>query len=145
MAKPQEKPQKKGVQDGRVATGVPSRNEGVVMHRFEASGHSVKISKLGAEYQMTSAQLAETAGLKPSTLTRKDRRDSPKTQHRMREMTEILSRVESWAGGPGQAMAWYRAEPIPALDGRTAEALVKSGQVGAVREYLDHLALGGFA
>jgi hypothetical protein len=42
-------------------------------------------------------------------------------------------------------MAWYRSQPIPALDGRTSEALVKSGQAGAVRDYLDHMALGGFA
>ena len=63
----------------------------------------------------------------------------------MTEMLEILVPVRGWAGSEAQAMAWYRAEPIPALDGRTAEALVKSGQANAVREYLDHLALGGFA
>ena len=39
----------------------------------------------------------------------------------------------------------YRSQPIAALDGRTAEALVKSGQAGAVRDYVDHIALGGFA
>ena len=42
-------------------------------------------------------------------------------------------------------MAWYRAEPMPAFGGRTAEALVKSGQAGAVRDYVDHLATGGYA
>lgn len=139
MSKTQEKPQKKAV---RVRHG---RTTGTVVQRFSTSGRLIKIEQLGAEYHMTNAQLAETAGLSASTLTRKDRRDSPKAQNRMREMAEILSLVEDWAGGPGQAMAWYRAEPIPALDGRTAEALVKSGEAGAVREYLDHLALGGFA
>ena len=53
--------------------------------------------------------------------------------------------VTEWAGGEAQAMAWYRSQPIPALDRRTPEALVKSGQAGAVRDYLDHMALGGFA
>ena len=42
-------------------------------------------------------------------------------------------------------MAWYRAQPISAFGDRTAEALVKSGQAAAVRDYLDHLAMGGFA
>jgi hypothetical protein len=42
-------------------------------------------------------------------------------------------------------MAWYRAEPLPAFGGRTAEALVKSGAAGAVRDYVDHLATGGYA
>jgi hypothetical protein len=42
-------------------------------------------------------------------------------------------------------MAWYRAEPIPAFGGRTAEALVKAGEAAAVRDYLDHIAAGGYA
>ena len=70
---------------------------------------------------------------------------SPRTQTRVTEMLEIISRVREWAGGEAQAMAWYRSQPIPALDRRTPEALVKSGQAGAVRDYLDHMALGGFA
>jgi len=60
-------------------------------------------------------------------------------------MLEIIALVQSWAGGPAQALAWYRAEPIPAFAGRTAEALVKSGQATAVRDYVDHLATGGYA
>ncbi len=73
------------------------------------------------------------------------RRAAPKVQTRVTEMLEIISRVRNWAGGEAQAMAWYRSQPIPALDGRTPEALVKAGQASAVREYLDHVALGGFA
>jgi hypothetical protein len=42
-------------------------------------------------------------------------------------------------------MAWYRSQPIPALGGRTAEALVKSGEAALVRVYIDQIALGGFA
>jgi hypothetical protein len=60
-------------------------------------------------------------------------------------MLEILHLLEPWAGGQLQALAWYRSQPIAALDGRTAEALVKSGREAAVREYIDHIALGGFA
>ncbi|KRB52243.1 MAG: antitoxin Xre/MbcA/ParS toxin-binding domain-containing protein [Pseudomonadota bacterium] len=94
---------------------------------------------------MTKGQLAETAGLAKDTLQKAVRRDAPKTRARVVEMLEILSRLEEWAGGRSQAMAWYRAQPIAALDGRTAEALVKSGKAALVRDYLDHLALGGFA
>jgi len=43
-------------------------------------------------------------------------------------MLEIVSHVSAWAGGKDQAMAWYRAQPIAAFGGRTAEALVKSGK-----------------
>jgi hypothetical protein len=60
-------------------------------------------------------------------------------------MLEIINLVQSWAGGAAHAMAWYRNEPIAAFGGRTAEALVKSGNAIAVRDYVDHLATGGLA
>jgi hypothetical protein len=94
---------------------------------------------------MSKAQLAETAGLSIDTLYRTNRAASAKTQARLREMLEIVDRVSDWAGGKDQAMAWYRAEPIAEFGGRTAESLVKDGKATAVRDYLDHVALGGFA
>ena len=60
-------------------------------------------------------------------------------------MIEIVRRVTLWAGGEPQAIAWYRAEPLPAFGGRTAESLVKVGMAAAVRDYLDQIATGGFA
>jgi hypothetical protein len=96
-------------------------------------------------FGMSKSQLAETAGLARETLYRSERIGAPKAQGRLREMLEIISRVTEWAGGKDQAMAWYRAQPIPAFGGRTAESLVKDGKAAAVREYLDHMALGGFA
>jgi hypothetical protein len=97
------------------------------------------------EYGLTKRQLAETIGLAPEALYKTGRLNAAKTQSRLREMSEILRRVSEWAGGPAQAMAWYRAEPIPAFGGRTAESLVKSGQATALRDYLDSIAVGGFA
>ena len=96
-------------------------------------------------YGLTKKQLAETIGLAPEAFYKRERLASAKTQTRLREMSEILIRVSAWAGGPAQAMAWYRAEPIPAFGGRTAESLVKSGQATALRDYLDSIAMGGFA
>jgi hypothetical protein len=71
-----------------------------------------------------------------------------KTQFEARpgkEVLEIVGRVSNWAGGKDQALAWYRAEPLPEFGGRTAASLVKDGKAAAVRDYLDHVALGGFA
>jgi hypothetical protein len=101
--------------------------------------------KLVDDYGLTKKQLAETIGIAPEALYKRERLNAAKTQSRLREINEILTRVAGWAGGPAQAMAWYRAEPIPAFGGRTAEALVKSGQAGRLRDYLDSIALGGFA
>lgn len=106
---------------------------------------TVKVDEAAEALHMTKAQLADTAGLAREVLQKSSRRDSPKAQTRVREMLEIIALVQNWAGGPAQAMAWYRAEPIPAFGGRTAEALVKSGQATAVRDYVDHLATGGYA
>ncbi len=105
----------------------------------------VDIAAVADAFCMSKAQLAETAGLPVTTVTKNDRMIAPKTQNRMTEMLEIITRIKDWAGSETQAMAWYRAQPIPALDGRTAESLVKTGDAAAVRDYLDHMALGGFA
>ena len=76
---------------------------------------------------------------------RRGERTAAKTVTRLAEMAEILNRVAGWAGGRAQAVAWYRSEPIPAFGDRTAELLVKSGQATALRDYLDSIAMGGFA
>lgn len=106
---------------------------------------AVNVDDVADAFGMSKAQLAETVGLAREVLQKASRRDGPKAQSRMREMLEIVNLVQGWAGGPAQAMAWYRAEPIPAFGGRTAEALVKSGSAAAVRDYVDHLATGGYA
>ena len=111
---------------------------------FTKAGY-VDIARMADIFRMSKPQLAETVGLPLTTLTKNDRFNAPKAQARMTEMLEIIARIKDWAGSEAQAMAWYRAQPIPALDGRTAESLVKSGDAGVVRDYLDHMALGGFA
>jgi uncharacterized protein (DUF2384 family) len=103
------------------------------------------LDDLTNSFGMTKGQLAETVGIRPETLHRKQRAIAPKTQARFREMLEIVGRVVEWAGGQQQALAWYRTEPLPAFGDRTAESLVKEGKATAVRDYLDHIALGGFA
>jgi uncharacterized protein (DUF2384 family) len=103
------------------------------------------IDRVADRFGMSKTQLAQTVGLRPESLQRAKRATAPRTQTRVTEMLEIVGRVTAWAGGEKQAMAWYRAEPIPAFGGRTAEALVKDGQAAAVRDYLDHVATGGFA
>ncbi len=105
----------------------------------------ISIESVASHFGMSKAQLAETIGLKSETVHRASRLAAPKTQARTSEMLEILARITDWAGGEKQAMAWYRAEPIPAFGGRTAECLVKDGKAVSVRDYLDHIATGGFA
>lgn len=129
---------------GRNAATATLPGAAFVTHFIDKSG-IFDVDRVADTFRMTKGQLAETIGLGVATMSKSERRTAPRAQSRVRELLEILSRVREWAGGEAQAMAWYRAQPIPALDGRTPEALVKAGEAGAVRDYLDHLALGGFA
>lgn len=106
---------------------------------------TIDIARVADAFRMSKGQFAQTTGLSLASVSKAERRVAAKAQTRVTEMLEIIGRVHAWAGGEAQAMAWYRSQPIPALDGRTPESLVKAGQAHAVRAYLDHLALGGFA
>lgn len=121
-----------------------ARGAGLLRACTDAAGH-VSVAEVAQRFGMSKSQLAETIGLAPETLYRPARTLAPKSQARATEMLEILGRIVAWAGGEKQAMAWYRAEPLPAFGGRTAESLVKEGRAAAVRDYLDHVATGGFA
>lgn len=123
----------------------PGRSIEPLIVKFMDRSGAIVIGEVADSFGMSRGQLAETVGLARESLYKVKRNQAPKTQTRMKEMLEIISRVTEWAGGKEQAMAWYRAQPIPAFGGRTAEALVKDGKAGAVRDYLDHLAVGGFA
>jgi hypothetical protein len=103
------------------------------------------VDRVADAFKLTKFQLADILGLSRETLYKSSRANAPKTQARLRDMVEIIGLVEDWAGGKLQAMAWYRAQAIPAFGGRTPELLVKSGHASAVRDYIDHLAMGGFA
>src|SRR5712691_6816803 len=118
---------------------------GRLVARFIDDRGLVVVDDVAEWFRMSKVQLAETVGLRPETFQRVRRVVAHKTQSRVKEMLEIVGRVADWAGGKDQAMAWYRAEPIPAFGGRTAECLVKEGRAAAVRDYLDHVAVGGFA
>lgn len=115
------------------------------LSKFFVSDGDVSIDRIAKQFGMTKQDIAETIGVARETVYKNERARAPKTQARSIEMLEIIHRIAGWAGGERQAMAWYRAEPIPAFGGRTAESLVKDGHAAAVRDYLDHVATGGFA
>lgn len=133
------------VRKERAGRAPANGSEGLFIDRFIGRSGHVDVDSVAETFRMSRGQLAQTTGLGVATLSKSDRRTGPRAQSRMTEMLEIIGRVREWAGGEAQAMAWYRSQPIPALDGRTPEALVKSGRAGAVRDYLDQFALGGFA
>lgn len=120
------------------------QNSSLILSYVDQEG-SIAVERVAADFGMSKNQLAEMLGLARKTLDRSAINRDAQTQSRLEEMLEIVIRVANWAGCKEQAMAWYRTQPLPALGGRTSEALVKNGRAGAVRDYLDHVTLGGFA
>jgi hypothetical protein len=102
-----------------------------------AKAHSAK-SKLKAKGPEITWFVAVTRESRRQVLNAKARRDAA-------DSAKIIERITPWAGSSDQASAWYRSQPIPAFGNRTAEALVRAGKSGLVHEYLDSIAIGGFA
>ncbi|HEV2679055.1 MAG TPA: hypothetical protein VGV14_01000 [Rhodanobacter sp.] len=128
-----------------LAQAIRPKGVSVLLDKYtDRNSGNVVIERLIVDTGFTKKNLAGTLGVSIDTLYRPHRVNSRATQVRIREMLEILGRITQWAGGETQAMAWYRGQPIPAFGGRTAESLVKNNQAGPLREYLDHMTVGGF-
>lgn len=98
--------------------------------------------KIADAFRTTSEEVARTAGLGKDAVQRKDRVRSDKTQRRLREMVEVINKIEPRFGSTLMAYAWYRSEPLPGFSGQTAMQLVRGGRVEEVLEYVDAVDAG---
>ena len=101
--------------------------------------------KIASIFHTTSEEVARTAGLGRDAIQRKERIYSDKTQRRLREMVEIINKVEPRFGSALIAYAWYRSEPLPGFSGLTAMQLVRDGRSGDVLDYIDSIDAGVYA
>lgn len=97
---------------------------------------------IAATLRTTKEEVAQTVGLGRDALMRTSRIQSSKTQKRLREMVEILNRVEPRFGSALVAYAWYRSEPLAGFDGMTAMHLVQEGRAADVMDYIDAVDAG---
>jgi len=98
--------------------------------------------KIAEALLTTSEEVARTAGLGRDAVQRKDRLRSGRTQRRLREMVEVLNKVEPRFGSGLIAYAWYRSEPLAGFSGQTAMQLVRGGRAGEVLDYIDAVDAG---
>ena len=98
--------------------------------------------KIAEAFRTTSEDVASTAGLGKDAVQRKDRINSDRTQRRLREMVEVVNKVEPRFGSALIAYAWYRSEPLPGFSGQTAMQLVRSGRASEVLDYVDAVDAG---
>jgi hypothetical protein len=99
-------------------------------------------SRIASAFRTTSEEVARTAGLGKDAVQRKDRVRSDKTQRRLREMVEVVNKVEPRFGSALIAYAWYRSEPLAGFSGQTAMQLVRSGRADDVLDYIDAVDAG---
>lgn len=100
---------------------------------------------VAAALRTTKSEIASTLGLGKDAFTRASRVRARKTQARLRQMLEILNRVEAATGSPLAAYAWFRAEPLPGFGGATPDQLLREGRADHVHIYLDRIMAGGYA
>ena len=98
--------------------------------------------KIADAFRTTSDDVARSVGLGRDAVQRKDRVRSDKTQRKLREMVEVINKVEPRFGSALMAYAWYRSEPLAGFAGQTAMQLVKSGRADDVLDYIDAVDAG---
>lgn len=101
--------------------------------------------KIAAVLRTSAEEIALTVGLGKDALQRRRRIQSSKTQRRLRELIEVLNKVEPRFGSELMAYAWYRSQPLPGFDGRTAMQLVREGKSQQVLDYIDAVDAGVYA
>lgn len=99
-------------------------------------------ARIATALRTTRTEVAETIGLGRDAVMRPDRIASARVQKRLREMAEILVRVEPRFGSALVAYAWYRATPLPGFGGLTAMQLVRDGHAAEVMNYIDAVEAG---
>ncbi len=97
------------------------------------------------ELRTTRRELARTLGLGADALTRSTRIRARRSQTRLREMVEIMNRIEPELDSPIAAYAWFRSARLPGFGGATPHMLVRDGKSDRVHAYLDRIAAGGYA
>lgn len=121
-------------------------DESRAMHILNfAEGGQFEPRKIAAALRTSAEEVAMTVGLGKDALQRRTRISSDKTQRRLRELIEVLNKVEPRFGSELMAYAWFRSEPLPGFDGRTAMQLVQEGKAQQVLEYIDAVDAGVFA
>ena len=107
-----------------------------------AEGGQFAPGRIAEALRTTRDEVARTVGLGRDAVMRPERVASPKTQKRLREMVEILNRVEPRFGSALIAYAWYRSEPLAGFGGQTAMQLVRDGRAAEVMDYIDAVEAG---
>lgn len=85
------------------------------LRQFAVEGVGFCPDIVASELRTSKAEIAGTIGLATDDLSRALGIREAKPQMRLRQMLEILCRVEGEVGSDLVAYAWFRSEPLPGL------------------------------
>src|SRR3546814_6501924 len=107
---------RRGGRAGHLTAGQYSRaSGGSFVTRFMYTGGMVDVDRVADAFHMSKGQLAETAGLGVATVSKADRRTSPRAPMPVPEMLEIISRIRQRAGGEARAVDCCPSNPTTPL------------------------------
>lgn len=101
------------------------------------------VDQLIQKIPLSKHEFAHALGLSSESIAQRTR--SPLVQRRLQQAMTTLNRVQPWAGSATAAWSWYRSQPIPALDGRTASEMVSSDRGDQALAYLEAVEVGGYS
>lgn len=108
-------------------------------------GETLSPARVADILRTSRREIAGTLGLGGDALSRTARIQAPKAQTRIREMLEILNRVETQTGSLLAAYAWFRSEPMQGFGGMVPAQLLREDKASHVHAYLDRIMAGGYA
>ena len=105
-----------------------------------AGQEMIQPQRFAAALNLKLPDLAHLAGVHPATVT--EAPENVELQGFMREALRVMSASYQVTGDRGRTFYWFRNEPIPEFEHRTAEQLVAAGKSVAVIGYLTSIAAG---
>ncbi len=98
--------------------------------------------RMSKRLRLPIADFARLVRLHRNTLSRPG---SAAVQKKLEPLARLLAQVEELTGDPDRAIVWFRHQPLPGHDGKTAQQLLEAGHADAVFAYLEELRNGAYA
>ncbi|CAB3807824.1 hypothetical protein LMG28614_06677 [Paraburkholderia ultramafica] len=100
----------------------------------------VSARRFGEALHIDLQTLAQQAHVHRNTLSRQPASES--VQRFLRDALRVIRAATDISGDVGQALFWYRNEPLAVFDYRTAEQLVSDGRTDDLLRYVSSLEAG---
>ena len=113
-------------------------------HKFDVNG-VLPPQLIAIKLHTSKSKLADTLDLSRESLSQFSGIYAPEMQARLREMMELLIRVDNETGSLPVANDWFRSESLPGIGGKIPNQLVREGNTNHVHSQLNRILSVGYA